>query len=236
MRVLLTRPIDDAKDTAAALQASGHEAVIEPLLRIEIEAGPAVDTTPYRLLVITSMNGARAARQRLTDRNVPILAVGAATAEEARRGGFSNVSIADGNGTNGIVSALSRLDKSDPRPLLHVSGTDTAGDLQYAARQLGLRLERAQLYRAHAVEAFSIATTEAIARQAIDAVMFFSPRTALIFCNLATRAGLDARLDGIWACAISSNTARSLSAITFRKVLVAEDSSAQAMIDLLQQI
>jgi uroporphyrinogen-III synthase len=188
------------------------------------------------LLVITSMNGARAARQRLTDRNVPILAVGAATAEEARRGGFSNVSIADGNGTNGIVSALSRLDKSDPRPLLHVSGTDTAGDLQYAARQLGLRLERAQLYRAHAVEAFSLATTEAIARQAIDAVMFFSPRTASIFCNLATRAGLDTRLDGIWACAISSNTARSLSAITFRKVLVAEDSSAQAMIDLLQQI
>jgi uroporphyrinogen-III synthase len=234
MRVLLTRPVDDARDTAEALQALGHEAVIEPMLRIEVGAGPAVDTAPYRLLVITSMNGARAARQRLADRDVPVLAVGKATAREARRSGFNTVICADGNGTQGILSALSRMDGSDPRPLLHVSGAETAGDLQSAVQRLGLRLERIQLYTAKAAEGLSAAATGAIAAQTLDAAMFFSPRTASIFCDLAKRARLDPFLARVGACAISTNTATSLSAITFRKVLVAKDTSVQAMLDLLQ--
>lgn len=236
MRVLLTRPIEDARDTAASLLALGHEPLIEPLLRIEIETGPPVDTRPYRLVILTSMNGVRAARHRLPNRRTPVLAVGAATAEEARRVGFDDVYLADGNGTEGILSALSRMDRTDPRPLLHLSGADTAGDLQPAALQLGLRLERMQLYKAHAAESFSASATEALTRQTIDAAMFFSPRTASIFCELATQAGLEAQLAGVWACAISTNTARSLSAITFRKVLVAEYTSSQAMLDLLQHM
>ena len=236
MRVLLTRPIDDAKETAATLQAMGHEPLIEPLLHIKINEGPALETKPYRLLVITSMNGVRAARQRITDRSIEILAVGDTTAREARRSGFDNVSIADGGGTQGILSALARMDRSDSRPLLHVSGVDAASDLQSAVQDLGLRLERVQLYKAQAAQGFSAATTKAIAEQSIDVAMFFSPRTASIFCDLATRAGLESSLAGVWACAISNNTSRSLSPITFRKVLVAEDASAQSMLDLLLRL
>jgi len=236
MRVLLTRPIDDAKETAAALQVMGHEPLIEPLLHIEIDAGPALETKPYRLLVITSMNGVRAARQRIADRNIAILAVGETTAREARRSGFDNVRVADGSGTRGILSALARMDRSDTRPLLHVSGVDTASDLQSAVQDLGLRLERVQLYKAQAAPGFSAATTKAITEQSIDVAMFFSPRTASIFCDLATRAGLENSLAGVWACAISNTTSRSLSPITFRKVLVAEHTSAQSMLDLLPRL
>ena len=61
MRVLLTRPLDAAQETADALRARGHDALIEPLLTIVNEPGPVLDVSAYALLVLTSANGARAA-------------------------------------------------------------------------------------------------------------------------------------------------------------------------------
>jgi uroporphyrinogen-III synthase len=236
MRVLLTRPLDAAQETADALRARGHDALIEPLLTIVNEPGPVLDVSAYALLVLTSANGARAAAARMEDRTLPVLAVGPATAAEARKAGFSHVQEADGNGTDGIMSFLARMPRASDRPILHVSGTEVAGDLQAKAQQHGLKLERKTLYRAVAAEALSPGTCAALRNHEIDAAMFFSPRTAEIFASLVARAASTQHLATITACVISHNAAKALKPLTFRKVLVAQDTTVGAMLGLLDDM
>lgn len=236
MRVLITRPLDAAHDTAAELRSRGHDAIIEPLLTIIIEQGPPLDTGRYARLVLTSANGAHAAATRMADRRIPVLAVGPATAAEARARGFTQVTEADGNGIDGIVSALARLPAKDHRPLLHVAGTDVAGDLAAQARKLGLNLERMTLYRAVAAGALSDGTREMLKSGQVDVAMFFSPRTAEIFARLAHAAGIGQHLGRICACVISQNAANALKSLTFGKVLVAKETTAGAMVDLLDDL
>lgn len=236
MRVLITRPLDAAQDTAAELRSRGHDAIVEPLLTIFIEQGAPVDAGRYERLILTSANGARAAAARMADREIPVLAVGPATAAEASARGFTQVTMADGNGIAGIVTALARLPAKGDRPLLHVAGTDVAGDLAAEARKLGLTLERMTLYRAVAAETLSQQAREALKAGQIDAVMFFSPRTAEIFARLAHDEALGPQLGRVCACVISQNAAKALKSLTFGKVLVAQETTADAMLDLLDDL
>lgn len=234
MRVLVTRPVEAAAETIAALKARGHDALIEPLLAIHIADGPPVATDGYARLILTSANGARAAGRRLASRSIPVLAVGPATAEAARQQGFAEVETASGQGVAGIVEHLAESPGPRDRPLLHVTGTEVAGDLVGALAGLGLQIDRLQLYRAEQVPGLSAGLVESLKAGSIGAALFFSPRTAEIFCGHIRAAGLEATLAPVIACAISTNAARSLNALGFRKVLVAKETSLDAMVDLLQ--
>ena len=60
MRVLITRPEDDARPLAERLAARGIEALVEPLLIIVPVAGAELDLDGVQALLVTSANGARA--------------------------------------------------------------------------------------------------------------------------------------------------------------------------------
>ena len=60
MRVLVTRPREDAGETLAALMAMGHEGLVEPLLQIRPVAQDLPDLQGFQALLITSRNGVRA--------------------------------------------------------------------------------------------------------------------------------------------------------------------------------
>ena len=68
MRILITRPRDDAEPFARAVMALGHDAVIEPLLDIVYPAGALLDLKGVQAILLTSANGARAAALRTTAR------------------------------------------------------------------------------------------------------------------------------------------------------------------------
>src|SRR5260221_1467732 len=84
MRILITRPREDAEPFAQALIALGHEAVIEPLLEIFYLPGPALDLVGVQAILLTSASGARAVALRTSWRDIAIVAVGPATANAAR--------------------------------------------------------------------------------------------------------------------------------------------------------
>src|SRR5262245_9639371 len=100
MRILVTRPADEAERTAQALRVLGHEALIAPVLRIEpIEDAPLGDG-PWSGVLMTSGNAARAMAmhpRRAALFKLPAFAVGAQTTKAARDAGFSDVSSADGD-------------------------------------------------------------------------------------------------------------------------------------------
>src|SRR5262245_57364398 len=100
MRVLITRPRPDADALADRLHAMGHATIIEPLIDIEFANGPDLDLQGAQALLVTSANGARAAARRTRERTMPLIAVGPASAAEAKAQGFTDIRVSSGEGVD----------------------------------------------------------------------------------------------------------------------------------------
>jgi len=222
MRVLVTRPREDAAPLVAALEARGHDVLLEPLLTITPREG--VDWPPghksAQALVVTSANGVRAFARCDPRRDLAVYAVGDASAAAARAEGFARVDSATGD-----VAALARLvaQRADPAagPLLHPAAGRLAGDLQGLLAGAGFTVLRVVLYDAVPARALSAACREAMNRELIDAVTLFSPRTAAAFVSLLEQAGLAGRCEGVVAVCLSEAVAARISALSWRRVVVA---------------
>ena len=87
MKVIVTRPRDQAGPLVARLEARSHEVVECPLIEIERKSDDPVDGSGYDWIIITSPNGADEIARR--GRNLPkIAAVGPGTAERLREHGL----------------------------------------------------------------------------------------------------------------------------------------------------
>jgi uroporphyrinogen-III synthase len=110
MHILVTRPKEDARRLVDALEARGHRVFSEPLLSIEPQVDPAIDLSGVQALVFTSVNCVRVFARRSAERSLPVLAVGEATAAEARELGFTAVESANGDVGDLADLIIARLD------------------------------------------------------------------------------------------------------------------------------
>ncbi len=232
MRVMITRPREDARPLAEALAARGVETLIEPMLEIVPVVGARVDLAGVQAVLLTSANGARALAAASHARDVAVLAVGAATAAAAEAAGFARVEAADGD-----VAALADLVATacDPAagPLVHVAGGHVAGDLAGRLAERGFTLRRETLYTARRVEVLSDAATLAFRRGTIDAVVLFSPRTANSFVTLAARAGVTAELARVRALCLSAAVAEQAGTVAWRALDVAQRPDQVSLLALV---
>ena len=115
MHVLVTRPVEDARSFVAALEARGHEALVEPMLTVAPAQGVKLplDLTGIQALVVTSANGARVFARLSEARNLPVFAVGDASAAAARAVGFETVESAGGDIADLARLVIGRLDPKD---------------------------------------------------------------------------------------------------------------------------
>ena len=134
MRVWVARAEPGAQATAARLVALGHEPVVAPVLAVR-PLTPALDLQGIAALAFTSANGVEAFA-RLTDlRELPVFAVGRATAKAAHAEGFASVSSADGDVEDlcGLIAA------GAAGPVLWAGAREPAGDLVGMLRACGVR-------------------------------------------------------------------------------------------------
>ncbi|MDD9876081.1 MAG: uroporphyrinogen-III synthase [Magnetovibrio sp.] len=233
MRVMITRPHDDAAPLAASLREFGVESLIEPLLAIDYFDGPALDLDGVQAYLLTSANGARALAGRTPDRGLPVLAVGDATARAAKDLGFSDVRSASGDVDTLAALASGGLDPATGA-LLHPAGTEVAGDLGGAVGGAGFEYRREALYAAAAAEAFSADARKAIAEGTVDGALLFSPRTGATFKRLVEAAGLAAGLRRVRAYCLSAAVAEQVRELPWLGVDVAVRPDQQALVDLLR--
>jgi uroporphyrinogen-III synthase len=189
MRLLVTRPLPDARHQADTLLRLGHEPVLAPLLRIEFSAGVSLPLAGAQALIATSRNGLRALAahaERDEALSLPLIAVGEATAKEAERLGFTRVTTGPGTG-----EALSQviLDRFEPSEglLVHLAGETLAFDLKAPLEAHGFRVEQPVLYRAVAATELPAEALGELKAGALDGVILMSPRTAAVFVNLIRR-------------------------------------------------
>ena len=237
MRVLVTRPAEDAAPFAAALAARGHAAVLEPMLSLAPapEAQAPLDLEGVQAVLFTSANGVRAFAGLSGERALPVFAVGEASAEAARAAGFPAVESAGGD-----VEDLARLVAARLEPgagaLYHGAARKLAGDLKGALEAQGFAVRRAILYEAQPARALTEATRTALREGKIDAVSFFSPRTAKTFVDLVQGAGLADIMASVDAACLSAAVAEVLRVLPWRHVRVAARPDRDALLECIDDL
>lgn len=229
MRVLITRPFDDAEALAGSLSRRGVQSVIEPLLTIEHIKGPKLDLDGVQALVMTSANGVRAFMARCSNRSLPVLAVGDVTAAAARLAGFENVQSASGD-VGSLASLIIESLEADGGAVVHAAGSKIAGDLSGLLKDAGFDYRREVLYQAHKVDELSSVAVQALKAGIISGVLFFSPRTAATFANLAIEAGLADACGNLTAFCLSQAVADEADAIEWGRIAVAESPGQESLL------
>jgi uroporphyrinogen-III synthase len=103
VRVIVTRPREQAGPLVARLEALGHEVIECPLIEIERTSDEPVDADGYDWVIVTSPNGADEIARR--GRNLPKLAaVGPGTAERLREHGLEPAFVPSVSSQDGLVA------------------------------------------------------------------------------------------------------------------------------------
>jgi uroporphyrinogen-III synthase len=235
VRLLVTRPEEDSTPLADALAALGHEAVMAPLLTIRFFDDAPLPEGAWQALLVTSANGARALGRREDARpllQLPVFAVGAASADAARAAGFAHVEAAGGD-VEALAGHVPEALAPGGGPLLHVAGSAVAGDLAALLGAKGFSVERAVLYEATLAKTLPGVAREALEGGTLDGVVLYSPRTARAFASLVVDAGLQACVSGLAAYCLSPAVAAALERLPGLTVKIARQPDQAGLLFLL---
>jgi len=229
--MLVTRPEPDAQASLERLAALDIAAIANPLMTRQGLDANLPPPQGFAAMAISSTNALRALAERQAldpFRTLPLFAVGHRTAHEARLLGFTDVTSAEGT-LESLVStiALARL----AGPIFYPAGKHLSGDLAHAMAPHGIMVVTAHVYEMVAETALPPAILDLLVSGGLDAVLFYSRRTAAIFCTLAAKLAVERRRQPAMLC-LSENVAAPLLENHFNRVFLADHPSEEAMMAL----
>ena len=235
MRVLVTRPEPDALKLKGLLEQRGHEAEVEPLLRVSFEGADQIELEGVTALIATSRNSLRALRGEhvlSVARRLRLYAVGAGTAEEARRLGFGT--IVKGPGTiAGLLPIITSTLEATEEMLLHLRGEQISMNVAAELEAFGFHVAEAVVYRMAVATELSESVQEQIGAGEIEAVMLLSSQTASIYARLMAKHRLQAAARGLVHLCLSDGVANRLKALGDVPVEVADAPTIEEMLALV---
>jgi uroporphyrinogen-III synthase len=107
VRVIVTRPRDQAGPLVTRLEELGHDVVACPLIEIEPFADP-IDVDGYEWVIVTSPNGARELVKRARGELPKVAAVGPGTAETLRELGVEPAFVPGVSSQDGLLAEFAR--------------------------------------------------------------------------------------------------------------------------------
>jgi uroporphyrinogen-III synthase len=205
MKLLVTRPVEDALPLAEKLEGLGHETVIVPLLEILPRDNVILPDMPFQALCVSSANGLVAKTDLSTFYHIPFFAIGPQSALEARRQGFDHVHDKGGN-VEGLVRTMCKNLKPENGPLLYLSGSETTGDLEGKLKAQGYTVARIVVYDAQPSTVPNLATM----LEGVDGVLLYSPRTTKLWVAQVQKSGLESSAISLHHFCLSANVAANL--------------------------
>lgn len=199
MKLLVTRPEPDASELSARLGEMGHQAFVEPLMRVEFSKDVHLQVSGIQALIATSRNGLRALAGHVSLpelQTLPVFAVGEATAKLARELGFQTVHTGPGTALE-LVPLIREMAKAENGDLLHLAGDMLAVDLKGKLEALGYGVQSQVMYQMTASQQFGAENISALKEGLVDGVILLSPRTARLFMDLAKSHDLLAVVAGL---------------------------------------
>jgi len=172
-RLFILRPEPGASQTARRAQAMGFHPIIHPLFAIKPVAWEPPDPAAYDGVMITSANAVRHGGPALARyHQLPLFAVGQASAKAAREAGFVDVREGDG----GVAALLQRIADAGFHRILHLSGRDVT-----EADHPPVMVERRTVYESLADD--DAARSLAIRVIAGDCLLVHSPRAGRVIAE-----------------------------------------------------
>jgi uroporphyrinogen-III synthase len=231
-RLLLTRPAEDSERMAEILRQAGHACASLPVFTIRNLPGNLPDLAGITGLLFTSRNGVRAFAAATPRRDFAVFAVGEASAAAARDAGFTRVTAGGGDVDSLAATVATAAVPADCR-LLHVAGETLTGDLCGLLQARGFTVSRCTLYAAEAIADMPADMAAALAAGSFDAVMFFSPRTAAVFAELARKCGLSSHFRIMRAFCLSERVAAAAAALPWQHVITSPVPTEAALLAAL---
>lgn len=232
--VAVTRPRDAARDLAREIEGKGWEALVEPLLEIREEPPATIDLADVQAVLVTSAHAVPALARLASD--LPVFAVGAATARRIEAAGHDGPVVAAGGTGEALAAAVTERLRPDDGALLHLAGRDVRPEPAASLHRESFRLRTVVVYRAEAADRLSDAMVRAMDERRLAAVMLFSPRTASVFARLVRGAELSRTLTDVEALCISETVASAVAALPFRARRVAAAPERAALVSLLDGV
>lgn len=224
--ILITRPEPGAAESARAIIALGWEPVLAPALTLA--ALPFKTPPRCQAIIITS----RAAARALPPGTLPVIAVGEASAIEARARGFAEVRAAGGD-AQALAALIGATLKPEAGTLCLAVGEGYALDLAQALRAKGFRVIRRVVYAAHPSAELPEAARKALRDGGIHAALFTSPRSVQETIRLLRAAGLQDAAHRIIALALSPRIANALGALPWAEIRIAARPDHAALLACL---
>jgi uroporphyrinogen-III synthase len=228
MKLIITRPEEDAAPLIEKLERLGHDCISLPLLEIIPRATVTVPGPSYQAICLTSANGIRAAQIAPDLLHLPVFTVGPQSKAEAQRRGFNHVS-AHGGDVAGLARFIAGHLQPENGPILYLSGAETSGDLEGKLKAQKFKVDRVIAYDA---EPAHIADFTKIVADA-DAVLLYSPRSAQLWHSQVESHDCDGHIKKLDHFCLSSNVAAKLPQSWVKRVARSPDESGMFL--LLEQ-
>jgi uroporphyrinogen-III synthase len=222
-RVVFLRPEPGCTASVARARAERLDAIAIPLSIIEPRDWTIPDPADFDGLLAGSANTFRHGGQGLSSlRNLPVLAVGQATARAAQKAGFS----IERTGQGGLANVLHDLADGPARRLLRLGGEERVS----LPRLENIRVEERAVYR---VRTLPIEPDQEAVFRSPAIVCLHSAGTAKFFAFEAARLGLDRTMLRIAAIGPRVSAA---AGVGWREIHDAARPDEDAMLALLRQM
>lgn len=190
MRVIVTRPEHSGGRTAQRLVEMGHEPIAIPLSRpihtaraakeaLSVQAGPIAITSAEAVRAIEELGPVL--EPHLTK---PVFAVGKATAEKARKAGFTAVHVSEGNGAD-LADLITEQFDGASGAVLYLAGKPRAAGFETRLRELGIPFHIVECYHMAEIRHEAGFLPQLFSERRPQAVLLYSRRTAEQFFRLA---------------------------------------------------
>lgn len=191
MRVIVTRPEHSGERTAQRLAEMGHEPIGVPLSRpihtpqvakevLSVHAGPIAITSAEAVRAIAELGPFLAPHLAK-----PVYAVGKATAEKARKAGFTTIHVSEGSGADLADLVAGRFDSVSSDAVLYLAGMPRAAGFETRLRELDIPFHVIECYHMAEIEHESGFLPRLFGERRPQAVLLYSRRTAEQFFRLA---------------------------------------------------
>lgn len=234
-RILVTRPQPAADEFAERLRREGFEAFVAPMTAYVEQQAEIGDMAQYQGIIFTSAQAVNTVIRYVTERYIPVFAVGDATARAADAAGFRRIYSAQGDAAALIKIIRERKDQHELKRMLHVSGEDTAEEFAEPLKEDGIYVDRVAVYKADFVSTLPKDAEVALAHGDIDIVTLFSARTATNFRRIVEQSeDLKAAIPDIELVCISDRVAAEVQDLPWHAITVTTAPHLEAVMEALR--
>ena len=232
--VLVTRPDEEGLALANQLKTVGKKTLLEPMLIVENLPVKDLSYDKTQAYVITSANSIKALLNLRPDLEIPLFAVGNASAISARKSGFKTVYSADGDADD-LAKLVDDVLNPSEGDLLYISGKTQSGNLFKKLSSLGFGCREVFVYETIPRKSLSPETVAAIKNDQVDTILLYSSKTAEVLIKLVRKSRLVRQCKKITIICLSKGIANVAKSLNWYNVLVSDKPTQEGMLGLLEK-